>query len=95
MRTTIELSAAHRAQLARLAAERGEKGFSRFIAGALEAYFDGLSSDARADAGRRVRGALGESKARDLGEGVQRIREGASTRDIARAISGQPLAKAS
>lgn len=75
MRTTIELSPAHRAQLARLAAERGEKGFSRFIAEALEAYFDSRGSDAGADAGRRLRGVLGESEARDLEERVRKIRE--------------------
>jgi predicted transcriptional regulator len=75
MRTTIELSPAHRAQLARLAAERGEKGFSRFIAEALDAYLDSRSSDAGADAGRRLRGVLGESEARDLEERVRKIRE--------------------
>jgi hypothetical protein len=75
MRTTIELSPAHRAHLARLAAERGEKGFSRFIAEALEAYFDHRSSDEGTNGGRSLRGVLGEAEARDLEERVRKIRE--------------------
>jgi metal-responsive CopG/Arc/MetJ family transcriptional regulator len=74
MRTTIELSPAHRAQLARLAAERGEKGFSRFIAEALEAYLR-RTADEGPDGPRRLRGVLGESEARDLEERVRKIRE--------------------
>lgn len=75
MRTTIDLSPAHRARLARLAAERGEKGFSRFIAEALEAYFDRQASDEGPDGPRRLRGVLGESEARDLEARVRLIRE--------------------
>jgi len=75
MRTTIELSPAHRAQLARLAAERGQKGFSRFIAEALEAYFERRSFDEGANDARRLRGVLGEPEAKDLEERVRKIRE--------------------
>ena len=75
MRTTIELSPAHRAHLARLAAERGEKGFSRFIAEALDAYFDSRSANEGTNVGRRLRGVLVEAEARELEERVRKIRE--------------------
>lgn len=75
MRTTIDLSPAHRAQLARLAAERGERGFSRFIAEALEAYLDRRTSDEGRDGPRLLRGVLGGPEARDLEERVRMIRE--------------------
>ncbi|HEX2162469.1 MAG TPA: hypothetical protein VHM02_00830 [Thermoanaerobaculia bacterium] len=38
MRTTIELCDEHRARLVELAARRGEKGFSRLVAEALDEY---------------------------------------------------------
>jgi hypothetical protein len=76
MRTTIELSPPHRARLARLAAERGEKGFSRFIAAALDAYFENQSSEGGQNDARRLRGVLGEADARELEERVRAIREG-------------------
>jgi hypothetical protein len=74
MRTTVELSTAHRARLLRLAAERGEKGFSRFIAEALDDYFEnrGLGDDR--ESARRLRGILGEADARDLADRVRVIR---------------------
>ncbi len=75
MRTTIELSERHRARLARLAAERGERGFSRFIAEALDSYLEtcGLGDDR--DGARRLRGVLDESDARELEGRVRAIRE--------------------
>jgi hypothetical protein len=75
MRTTVELSAAHRARLLRLAAEKGEKGFSKFIAEALDGYFEdrGLGDDR--EGARRLRGILGEADARDLADRVRVIRE--------------------
>jgi sugar (pentulose or hexulose) kinase len=39
MRTTLEVSDAHRARLLDLAARRGEKGFSSIVAEALDLYF--------------------------------------------------------
>lgn len=44
MRTTVEIKAEHRARLLQLAARRGEKGFSRIIAEAIEAYLAELDS---------------------------------------------------
>lgn len=75
MRTTIELSEAHRAVLLRLAAERGERGFSRFVAEALDAYLDGLGigSERRAAAG--LKGALRGAPARALAARAKSLRE--------------------
>lgn len=38
VRTTIEIDAAHRAELLKLAAQRGEKGFSGIVREALDLY---------------------------------------------------------
>ena len=75
MRTTVELSAAHRARLLRLAAERGEKGFSRFIAEALDGYFESQGAGDDREGARRLRGVLGEADARELEQRVRMIRE--------------------
>ena len=53
MRTTVEISDAHRAKLLRLAAERGEKGFSSLVAKALDAYLS-----AAGDRKDRIKNAL-------------------------------------
>jgi hypothetical protein len=53
MRTTIEMKPEHRARVVKLAAERGEKGFSTLIAEALDLYLETQSG--RADA---IRNAL-------------------------------------
>lgn len=75
MRTTIDLSPSHRARLLRLAAERGERGFSNFIAEALDAYFDNRRSEGEASDVRRLRGVLTEADAREMEERVRVIRE--------------------
>ena len=75
MRTTIELSQTHRAALLRLAAERGEKGFSRLVTEAVEAYLANLGlSDERADA-QRLKGVLSEADAIELEKRVRAVRE--------------------
>lgn len=65
MRTTIEISEEHRAQLLKLAARRGEKGFSNLVQEALDGY---LGAQSRADDKRRralmLRGALGREAGR-------------------------------
>jgi metal-responsive CopG/Arc/MetJ family transcriptional regulator len=75
MRTTIEISEEHRAQLLQLAARRGEKGFSKLVREALETYLDAHS---RADDKRRrallLRGSLGEGGAKQLRERTADIR---------------------
>ena len=75
MRTTVELSATHRARLLRLAAERGEKGFSRFIAEALDGYFENQGVGDDRESARRLRGVLDEADARELEQRVRMIRE--------------------
>jgi len=57
MRTTIELSDDLRARLLRLAAERGQKGFSRVVQEAVEHYL--IWDEARAAARQRALGLRG------------------------------------
>jgi len=49
MRTTVDIPDEHRARLLELAARRGEKGFSRIVQEALDAYLAsvGAQEDAR------------------------------------------------
>lgn len=75
MRTTVELSATHRTRLLRLAAEKGEKGFSRFIAEALDGYFEKQGAGDDRESARRLRGILGEADATELEQRVRMIRE--------------------
>ena len=75
MRTTIELSESHRAALLRLAAERGDKGFSRLVGEAVEAYVSNLGlADGRAGA-QRLKGILSEGDASELEARVKALRE--------------------
>ena len=71
MRTTIELSDQHRAKLLELAAERGEKGFSRIVKEAVEQYLleQGSRRD-RVQAALKLRGSLGKGAADALEESV-------------------------
>jgi hypothetical protein len=55
VRTTIELSDAQRARLLALAAERGEKGFSRLVQEAIDRYLGEIES---AERDARLRSAL-------------------------------------
>ncbi len=75
MRTTIDLSESQRAALLRLAAERGDKGFSRLVGEAVEAYLSNLGlADGRTGA-QRLRGILSEQDAVDLEARVKALRE--------------------
>ncbi len=75
MRTTIELTDTQRAQLLELAARRGERGFSRIVQEAVDAY---LRENARQ--GERIRaalaavGSLGQQDAADLQDAFERSR---------------------
>ena len=75
MRTTIELSEHHRAMLLRLAAEMGEKGFSRFVAEALDAYLSGLGPGDERVSARRLKGVLSPGEAADLKGRTTALRE--------------------
>jgi predicted transcriptional regulator len=72
MRTTVELSDRHRAKLLELAAERGEKGFSRIIQEAVERYLveQGSRHDRIAQA-LKLQGSLGDAAADALVESVK------------------------
>jgi hypothetical protein len=75
VRTTIDIGEEQRAQLLKLAARRGEKGFSNLVQEALELY---LEAHSRADDKRRrallLRGALGDKDAKRLRERTASIR---------------------
>ena len=75
MRTTVELSDQHRAKLLELAADRGEKGFSRIVQEAVERYLleEGSRKD-RVDAALKLQGSLGKAAADALEESVKLAR---------------------
>lgn len=58
MRTTIEITDQQHARLVQLAAEKGEKGFSRIVQEALARYLDEMDP-ARRRAVEEARAALG------------------------------------
>ena len=75
MRTTIEIDDEHCSKLLELAARRGEKGFSRIIAQAIESY---LKSVKRSESVRRqalkLRGAFSLDEADRLRTTTSEIR---------------------
>lgn len=76
MRTTIEIKEEHRARLLELAARRREKGFSRIVAEAIEAYLRTVARDE--ESVRRaleLRGSLSRAEGDRLRAEVKRIRE--------------------
>lgn len=76
MRTTIELTEEQRAELLKLAAQRGMKGFSQLVQEAIDSYLETQASRATLiDAALAMKGAL-KSKAGDEFEArAQAIRE--------------------
>lgn len=76
MRTNIEIREEHRAKLLELAARRGEKGISRIVAEALDAYFKALASDEEnVRRALKLRGSLSRPEADRLRAEVVRNRE--------------------
>lgn len=76
MRTTIEISNEHRAQLMELAARRGEKGFSSLVAEALSQYLMGLNNRVQLrEKALATRGSLSEDDADAIRDVVKSIRE--------------------
>lgn len=76
MRTTVEIDDAHRAELLKLAAQRGEKGFSSLIREALDLYV--RQHRARREAVSKaidLQGSLGEKEADALEASVRQLRE--------------------
>jgi len=77
MRTTIELTDRQRAALLKLAAERGEKGFSRLVQEAIEHYLEsGLGRRERVERAVSLLGTLSRREADALRASVRRTREG-------------------
>jgi len=76
MRTTIELSDAHRARLLELAARRRQKGFSDLIGEAVEVY---LAREEEREQLRRkalaLRGTLSAKTAEDLRQAAAEFRK--------------------
>jgi Arc/MetJ family transcription regulator len=76
MRTTVEISDEQRAQLLRLAALRGEKGFSSIIREALDLYMKQHRARREAVANAlRVEGSFSDEEADALQESVGKLRE--------------------
>jgi len=76
MRTTVEIDDAHRAELLKLAAQRGEKGFSSLIREALDLYV--RQHRARREAVSKaidIQGSFGEKEADALEASVRQLRE--------------------
>lgn len=76
MRTTIEIPDNLRAKLLKVAAERGEKGFSHIMEEALDIYFaanDGLREKQRRAVA--LKGLVQPNEAAKLRETTQKIRE--------------------
>ncbi len=75
MRTTVEIQDSQRAKLLKLAAERGEKGFSRLVQEALDRYLDEQASrGARIEVALALAGTLDAEAADALEASVRRIR---------------------
>lgn len=76
MRTTVEISNEQRAQLLKLAAQRGEKGFSSLIREALDLYM--RQHRARRDAvakALQAKGSFSDEEADALQDSVRKLRE--------------------
>jgi len=75
MRTTVEISDTQRAKLLKLAAERGEKGFSRLVREALEQFLDGEATrTARVNAALSAIGSLTDGQADRLRDKAAQLR---------------------
>jgi hypothetical protein len=67
MRTTVELKSEHRSRLLAIAAQRGQKGFSRVLNEAIECYLgDEAERDRRRRRALRLRGRLKPEEANEL-----------------------------
>jgi predicted DNA-binding protein len=76
MRTTVEINDEHRARLLELAARRGDKGFSRIIAEAIERYLTELdSSEVMRRKALRLCGSVSPKEADRLRADTSKIRQ--------------------
>ena len=79
MRTTIEISDERWAALKSIAAERGEKGFSKVVEQAIDLLVEKYSQERRAERKRRALAAIGTisaETAEELHRHVRELREG-------------------
>jgi len=75
MRTTVEIHDEHRGKLLELAAQRGEKGFSRIVNEALEQFFAAATERRqKLDAAIAALGSFDEEEADALEASVGRLR---------------------
>ena len=75
MRTTVEIPDEYRAKLLKLAAERGEKGFSGLVREALARYLDDEEDRARrAQAAIAALGSLSAEEGDELERSIERLR---------------------
>lgn len=75
MRTTVEITDRQRAELLKMAAQRGEKGFSRLVQEAIELYLaEHEARRQRIKSAVAVLGTLDEECARRLEESVLQMR---------------------
>jgi predicted transcriptional regulator len=76
MRTTVELRDDHRAKLLELAARRGQKGYSKLLAEAIESYLESLARDEeKRQAALQLRGTLTAKEAEELRKATRALRE--------------------
>lgn len=76
MRTTVEIKDAHRARLLELAARRGEKGFSRIVEEAIEAYLETVKeNEERRRRALQVRGSLSSKEVERLRQETAALRK--------------------
>jgi Arc/MetJ family transcription regulator len=76
MRTTVEIDDAQRAELLRLAAQRGEKGFSSVIREALELYIrQHRAKKALVAQALELEGSFSDEEADALESSVRKLRE--------------------
>jgi metal-responsive CopG/Arc/MetJ family transcriptional regulator len=77
VRTTVEIDDAQRAELLKLAAQRGEKGFSSVIREALELYLRQHRAKKQAVAqALELKGSFSDDEADALEASVRKLREG-------------------
>lgn len=74
MRTTVEISKEHRAELLRLAGERGLKGFSSIIREALDFYLQKSRTTKTSNPVLKLKGILNEKEAKVLETHSKEIR---------------------
>lgn len=75
MRTTVEITDAQRAELLKLAAQRGEKGFSAVIREALDLYLrQHRARREKVEKALALQGSLDEGEAKALERSVSQLR---------------------